>query len=133
MGTAKGLHASGEVDKGSRAARAVTSRIWSMPMERSCPPAAPPSHRGANRRDLRQAAHDPQASAAAPSVRADPQAIAAANVKSMNYLNNILAKIEANYKGGDEAIFFDTNGYISEGSGDNLYVVKNGEIITPRP
>jgi len=52
-------------------------------------------------------------------------------VKSMNYLNNILAKIEANYKGGDEAIFFDTNGYISEGSGDNLYVVKNGEIITP--
>ncbi len=53
------------------------------------------------------------------------------NVKSLNYLNNILAKIEANYKGGDEAIFFDTNGYLSEGSGDNLYVVKNGEIITP--
>ena len=52
-------------------------------------------------------------------------------MKSLNYLNNILAKIEANYKGGDEAIFFDTNGYISEGSGDNLYVVKNGEIITP--
>lgn len=53
------------------------------------------------------------------------------NVKSLNYLNNILAKIEANYKGGDEAIFFDTNGYISEGSGDNLYMVKNGEILTP--
>ena len=53
------------------------------------------------------------------------------NVKSLNYLNNILAKIEANYKGGDEAIFFDTNGYVAEGSGDNLYVVKNGEIITP--
>ena len=53
------------------------------------------------------------------------------NVKSLNYLNNILAKIEANYKGGDEAIFFDTNGYVAEGSGDNLYIVKNGEIITP--
>ncbi|MGO9213508.1 MAG: branched-chain-amino-acid transaminase [Syntrophales bacterium] len=53
------------------------------------------------------------------------------NVKSLNYLNNILAKIEANYKGGDEAIFFDTNGYMSEGSGDNLYIVKNGEILTP--
>jgi len=53
------------------------------------------------------------------------------NVKSLNYLNNILAKIEANYKGGDEAIFFDTNGYVAEGSGDNLYIIKNGEIITP--
>ncbi len=53
------------------------------------------------------------------------------NVKSLNYLNNILAKIEANYKGGDEAIVFDTNGYVAEGSGDNIYVVKNGEIITP--
>jgi len=53
------------------------------------------------------------------------------NVKSLNYLNNILAKIEANYKGGDEAIFFDTNGYVAEGSGDNIYIVKNGTIITP--
>ncbi|MHC1626897.1 MAG: branched-chain-amino-acid transaminase [Methanoculleaceae archaeon] len=53
------------------------------------------------------------------------------NIKSLNYLNNILAKIEANYKGGDEAIIFDTNGYISEGSGDNLFVVKNGVMVTP--
>ena len=53
------------------------------------------------------------------------------NVKSLNYLNNILAKIEANYKGGDEAIFLYTNGYISEGSCDNLDIVKNGEIVTP--
>ena len=64
-------------------------------------------------------------------VRRNPAEALPPNVKSLNYLNNILAKIEANYKGGDEAIFFDTNGYISEGSGDNLYVVKNGEIITP--
>jgi branched-chain amino acid aminotransferase len=65
------------------------------------------------------------------SVRRNPAECLPPNVKSLNYLNNILAKIEANYKGGDEAIFFDTNGYISEGSGDNLYVVKNGEIICP--
>jgi len=65
------------------------------------------------------------------SVRRNPAEALPPNVKSLNYLNNILAKIEANYKGGDEAIFFDTNGYVSEGSGDNLYVVKNGEIITP--
>lgn len=64
-------------------------------------------------------------------VRRNPAEALPPNVKSLNYLNNILAKIEANYKGGDEAIFFDTNGYISEGSGDNLYVVKNGEILTP--
>jgi len=65
------------------------------------------------------------------SVRRNPAEALPPNVKSLNYLNNILAKIEANYKGGDEAIFFDTNGYISEGSGDNLYIIKNGEIITP--
>jgi branched-chain amino acid aminotransferase len=65
------------------------------------------------------------------SVRRNPAECMPPNVKSLNYLNNILAKIEANYKGGDEAIFFDTNGYLSEGSGDNLYIVKNGEIITP--
>jgi len=64
-------------------------------------------------------------------IRRNPAESLPPNVKSLNYLNNILAKIEANYKGGDEAIFFDTNGYISEGSGDNLYIVKNGEIITP--
>jgi branched-chain amino acid aminotransferase len=53
------------------------------------------------------------------------------NIKSMNYLNNILAKIEANVKGGDEAILFDVNGYISEGSGDNIFIVKKGRILTP--
>lgn len=53
------------------------------------------------------------------------------NIKSLNYLNNILAKIEANAKGGDEAIFLDRNGYVSEGSGDNIFIVKNGKILTP--
>ena len=53
------------------------------------------------------------------------------NIKSLNYLNNILAKIEANEKGGDEAIFFDGNGYLSEGSGDNIFIIKNGIVYTP--
>jgi branched-chain amino acid aminotransferase len=65
------------------------------------------------------------------SIRRNPAESMPPNVKSLNYLNNIMAKIEANYKGGDEAIFFDTNGYISEGSGDNIFAVKNGVIITP--
>lgn len=54
------------------------------------------------------------------------------NIKSMNYLNNILAKIEANQKGGDEAIILDVRGNISEGSGDNIFIIKNGTISTPQ-
>ena len=65
------------------------------------------------------------------SVRRNPAEALPPNVKSLNYLNNILGKIEANYKGGDEAIFFDTIGYMSEGSGDNIFIVKNGIIFTP--
>lgn len=65
------------------------------------------------------------------SVRRTPPESMPPNVKSLNYLNNILAKIEANYVGVDEAIFFDINGNISEGSGDNVFIVKDGAIITP--
>jgi len=65
------------------------------------------------------------------SIRRNPADALPPNVKSLNYLNNIMAKIEANYKGGDEAIFFDTNGYLAEGSGDNIFIVKNGVIFTP--
>lgn len=53
------------------------------------------------------------------------------NIKSLNYLNNILAKIEANAKGGDEAILLDKDGFVSEGSGDNIFIVKKGKILTP--
>ena len=65
------------------------------------------------------------------SIRRNPAESLPPNVKSLNYLNNILGKIEANYTGADEAIFFDTNGYMSEGSGDNIFIVKNGVIFTP--
>ena len=53
------------------------------------------------------------------------------NIKSLNYLNNILGKIEANYKGGDEAIFLDRTGKLAEGSGDNIYLIKDGVLYTP--
>ena len=53
------------------------------------------------------------------------------NIKSLNYLNNILAKIEANVKGGNEAIILDAQGKLSEGSGDNIFIVKDGKIYTP--
>jgi branched-chain amino acid aminotransferase len=65
------------------------------------------------------------------SIRRNPACALPPNVKSLNYLNNILAKIEANCKGGDEAIMFDMAGHISEGSGDNIFIVKNGIIYTP--
>jgi len=65
------------------------------------------------------------------SVRRNAADALSPNIKSLNYLNNILAKIEANEKGGDEAIFFDQNGYLAEGSGDNIFIIKNGMVYTP--
>jgi branched-chain amino acid aminotransferase len=50
---------------------------------------------------------------------------------SGQYLNSVLAKIETSKIGYDEAILLDEHGYVSEGSGENLYVVKDGRIITP--
>ncbi|MCL1965768.1 MAG: branched-chain-amino-acid transaminase [Candidatus Bathyarchaeota archaeon] len=52
-------------------------------------------------------------------------------VKSLNYLNSILAKMEANAYGVDEAMCLESNGYITEGVGENVFIVKNGEIFTP--
>jgi branched-chain amino acid aminotransferase len=52
-------------------------------------------------------------------------------VKSLNYLNNILAKIEAIDAGAGEAIMYNNEGYVAEASGDNVFVVKNGTIYTP--
>lgn len=52
-------------------------------------------------------------------------------IKSLNYLNNILAKIEAKINGYIEAIMLDSNGYVSECTGDNIFFIKNNVIITP--
>jgi len=47
------------------------------------------------------------------------------------YTNSVLAKREAKLGGYDEAILLDTNGYVSEGSGENLFIVKDGVLMTP--
>jgi branched-chain amino acid aminotransferase len=52
-------------------------------------------------------------------------------VKSLNYLNNILARIEANRAGADEALLLTRDGYVCECSADNLFVVTGGEVWTP--
>jgi branched-chain amino acid aminotransferase len=52
-------------------------------------------------------------------------------IKSLNYLNNILAKIEANNGGCEEAVMLNAEGFVAECTGDNLFIVKNGELFTP--
>ena len=52
-------------------------------------------------------------------------------VKSLNYLNNILAKIEALDNNVPEAIMYNHEGYVAEATGDNVFILKNGVIYTP--
>ncbi|MDN4072694.1 MULTISPECIES: branched-chain-amino-acid transaminase [Fictibacillus] len=52
-------------------------------------------------------------------------------VKSLNYLNNILVKIEANLAGVSEALMLNDQGYVAEGSADNVFIVKGNSIKTP--
>ncbi len=52
-------------------------------------------------------------------------------IKSLNYLNNIMAKIEANNSGCEEAIMLNAEGYVSECTGDNLFIVKENQLLTP--
>jgi branched-chain amino acid aminotransferase len=52
-------------------------------------------------------------------------------IKSLNYLNNILVKIQANLAGVGEALMLNAQGYVAEGSGDNIFIVKNGVLTTP--
>ncbi|MEI8176223.1 MAG: branched-chain-amino-acid transaminase [Candidatus Omnitrophota bacterium] len=54
-----------------------------------------------------------------------------AQIKSLNYLNNILAKIEAINAGVEEAIMLNQEGFVAECTGDNIFIVKGQEIMTP--
>ncbi len=65
-----------------------------------------------------------------PTRRISPDALPP-TVKSLNYLNNILAKIEAKQAGALEAIMLNAQGYVAECTADNVFVVQKGEIITP--
>ncbi|MFA4843277.1 MAG: branched-chain-amino-acid transaminase [Candidatus Omnitrophota bacterium] len=65
-----------------------------------------------------------------PTVRNLPEALNP-QIKSLNYLNNILAKIEAINAGCEEAIMLDSLGYVAECTGDNIFIVKNNHLYTP--
>lgn len=67
-----------------------------------------------------------------PTRRNNPEAINP-RVKSLNYLNNIMAKMEAILSGVPEALLLNNEGYVTEATGDNVFIVKNGVLITPPP
>src|SRR5262245_50128215 len=53
------------------------------------------------------------------------------SIKSLNYLNNILARIEANDRGADEALMLDAQGYVAEATVDNFFIVTDHALLTP--
>jgi len=52
-------------------------------------------------------------------------------IKSLNYLNSILAKLDANHLGYHEVLIMNSEGFITEGTGDNIFIVRRGVLITP--
>lgn len=65
-----------------------------------------------------------------PTRRSGPAALSPA-IKSLNYLNNIFARVEASMAGASEAIMLNEQGYVSECSGDNIFTLFKGKIYTP--
>ena len=62
--------------------------------------------------------------------RTSPAALSP-RVKSLNYLNNILAKLEAQNANAGEGLMLNEQGYVAECTGDNIFIVRSGEILTP--
>jgi len=56
-----------------------------------------------------------------------------ARIKSLNYLKNVLAKIDAHNAGAHEAIMLNSEGYVAECTADNIFIVRNGRLLTPPP
>ncbi len=52
-------------------------------------------------------------------------------IKSLNYLNHVLARLEANHANADEAILLNAQGHVSEGTTDNVFIVRDGVLLTP--
>ena len=63
-------------------------------------------------------------------IRNHPNALSP-RIKSLNYLNNILAKIEANDAGVPEAIMLNHEGNVAECTADNIFIVRGGKVLTP--
>ena len=65
------------------------------------------------------------------SVRRDAVDATTHEIKSLNYLNSVMAKQEALDAGADDALMLDRNGFVSEATTTNLFIVKDGDIFTP--
>jgi branched-chain amino acid aminotransferase len=70
--------------------------------------------------------------ATVPTIRNHPEALNP-QLKTLNYLNNILAKIEATNAGVDEAILLNAQGYVTECTGENIFYVRGRAVVTPPP
>ena len=66
----------------------------------------------------------------APTQRNTPNGVNPA-IKSLNYLNNVLARIEADHSGCNEALMLNAQGFVAECTGDNVFVVHRGRLLTP--
>ncbi|MGK0577834.1 branched-chain-amino-acid transaminase [Macrococcus capreoli] len=66
------------------------------------------------------------------STRRDPVDSTSHEIKSLNYLNSVMAKMEAKQSNADDAIILDQNGYISESPICNIFMIENNEVITPQ-
>jgi branched-chain amino acid aminotransferase len=65
------------------------------------------------------------------SVRRTPAQCLDPKAKNLNYANFVLAKMEAQYSGADEAIMLDIHGFVNEAPGYNIFIVKEGSLFTP--
>lgn len=65
------------------------------------------------------------------SVRRARQNVVASSLKSLNYMINVIARMEAAERGQDEALLLNEDGYIAEGGGTNIFFVRSGKIVTP--
>jgi branched-chain amino acid aminotransferase len=65
------------------------------------------------------------------SVRQAPADVVDARIKSLNYLNRLLARLEAIRAGADEALMLNARGHLAEGTTDNLFLVREGVLSTP--
>jgi branched-chain amino acid aminotransferase len=66
----------------------------------------------------------------AATIRNHPHALSA-QVKSLNYMNNIMGQIEATQAGVVEAVMLNHEGYVAECTGDNIFIIRKGELLTP--
>jgi branched-chain amino acid aminotransferase len=64
-------------------------------------------------------------------LRRSPPDVLSPAIKSLNYLSNVLGRIEANDRGADEALFLDREGFVAEATADNIFIVSDAELVTP--